>query len=134
MTIMIGRGADHNYKPQLMKVVEEDPDDPFHDQNMALAKRMWSVLQFHYPGHWWLTGANHRQGIATVKFPMFTSYSMMIKLSTLKTDPGMKSVIRAGGEFLERYRLPRSGIDFTHMVHALNYHIPELSYEWRPPE
>lgn len=77
-----------------------------------IARRMAEVLHTHYPGHLWGVSADVETGIAKV-FNMRLSgqWGFIIKLSTLLHDPDLKSVVRAGGELLERYRLRRGRFD-----------------------
>lgn len=108
--------------------------DPYHAQNASLAKRMWEVLQLHYPGQPITTGANHAQGIAMLYFPIFTRWPYIVKLNTLKADPGMKTIVRAAGEILERYRVPRAGFTVSDLVTALERWQPKFTNAWKPPE
>ena len=111
-----------------------DQLNPYWRENIALAKRIWEVLQFHYPGHYWVTGANHEQGIVRIEFPMFTMWPYILKIADLKADPGMKQVVDAGGEILERYRIPRSGFTVANLVAAQNMWKPRWTSRLKPPE
>lgn len=108
--------------------------DPFHEANQALSRRMWEVIQLHYPGHPLTTGANHKQGVCMIYFPIFTTWPYILKIANLKADPGMKRVVKAAGEILERYRMPRAGFDLTHLVNAMNRFQPKITQTWQPPE
>ncbi len=108
--------------------------DAWEAQNRALARRIWEVLQLHYPGHQWVVAASHEQGGAFIDFPMFTTWRYFIRLVDLKGDPGMKAVVRAGGEILERYRLPRSGFSVADLVAAHERFRPAITARWAPPE
>jgi hypothetical protein len=72
------------------------------------AKQMAETLHSHYPGHLWAVTCEGLKGIATVRnLRLSGRWGFVIKLRDLKADPGMKEVIRAGGELLERYRVSR---------------------------
>ncbi len=90
----------------------DDPEhDPFKGADMALAKVMAVKADQHYPGFLWLCEADHRQGVAYVSIPGLTGqWKYVIHIRELKSDPGLRSVLRACGETLERFKLPRSGI------------------------
>jgi hypothetical protein len=93
----------------------DDPrPDPHAYADIALARKIGETLQYHYGGHPWYVEVEHIHGIAKVSIPSlmgWTSY-FVIHLDRLASDPGMKIVVKAGGEILERYRIPRSGFDF----------------------
>jgi hypothetical protein len=110
-----------------------DPD-PYHEANQSLARRMWEVIQLHYPGQPLTTGANHAQGVAMIYFPIFTKWPYIIKINNLKADPGMRRVVRAAGEILERYRVPRMGFTTSDLVSALDKWQPRYTSSWKPPE
>lgn len=108
--------------------------DPYHAQNADLAKRMWEAIQAKYPGQPLTTGANYAQGVCMIYFNLFTPQPYIIKIANLKADPGLKRVVRAAGEILERYRIPRSGFTVSDMVNALTKWRPTHRLADRPPE
>lgn len=81
--------------------------------DMEVAAAMYHALEQEYPGHQWLTSASHETGMAHVKLLYLDKlgkngeWGFNIYIDTLKSDPTMRSVVRAGGEMLERYGLPR---------------------------
>lgn len=97
-----------------MNLVMEAQDDSMQATlaEYDIARRMAEVLHTHYPLHLWGVSADIHAGIAKV-FNMRLSgqWGFIIKLATLNHDPDLKSVIRAGGELLERYRLRRGRFD-----------------------
>ena len=97
----------------------EAPHDPHKAVDMRMAKACWEVLHSHYPGHMWVVAANHHQGVVLVQLPCFTDWSWCLKINDLKNEPTLKSVMRAGGDFLERYNIPRSGFDLAHFITAM---------------
>lgn len=77
-----------------------------------LARRMAEVLHTHYPGHLWGVSADMHAGIAKVfNLRLSGQWGFIIKLGDLLHDVDMKSVIRAGGELLERYKMRRGMFD-----------------------
>ncbi len=99
--------------------------------DMRLAREIWTVLHYHYRGHCWGVSVDHAQGVALIQIPPFSNWSFVIHLKTLQSDPGMKSVVKAGGELLERYDIPRAGFDVDHFTQALNKLPAGMT---RPPE
>ncbi len=83
-------------------------DAQLNANDMLLAKRMAETLTTHYPGHIWAVNVDSRPtvGIATVmNMRLSGKWGFVLHLKDLYTDPDLKSVMRAGGELLERYRL-----------------------------
>ena len=84
--------------------------------DIALAKRALDVLKKHYPGYLWRVGIND-DSTGGVMYIMNMdintalwgnqNYGVVLKLSTVFNDPGLKCVANAGGEILERARLTR---------------------------
>lgn len=71
-------------------------------------------LTHFYPGHFWCVGANHEAGTIYIDLPYqkplhLKSYGYLLYLSTVLGADGRKHIMRAGGELLERFGLPRSG-------------------------
>lgn len=86
--------------------------------DVAMAKRIGELLNMHYCGHPWFVSVDSHQGIAYICIPvLMREWRYVIPLPKL-TD---KMVIEAGGHILERYRMPRSTIDFAafHKAHDL---------------
>ena len=78
----------------------------------VVAKNMADTLQQHYTGHLWAVTCQGEQGIATVRnLSLSGNWGFILHLKEIYGDPGMKCVIRAGGEILERFRLARAKIN-----------------------
>ena len=74
----------------------------------VLAKGMADVLHRNYPGHLWGVHVDSNGGIAVVRnLALSGNWGFILKIKDLHTDPTLKSVMRAGGELLERYNLAR---------------------------
>ena len=108
--------------------------DPFRQADLEMAKRVWQVLHWHYPSHCWGVSVDHQQGIVQIILPVFSDWSFVVKISDLKGDPAMKAVVRAGGEMLERWRMPRSGLDPVHFAQALKRYPDFMARNRKPPE
>lgn len=110
--------------------------DPHADADLELAHRIMNCLKFHYPGHPWRVEVSHHRnvGCAYIMLPGFTSCRWVLHISELKNDPGMKAVVHAGGEFLERYRMPRCGIDFDAYLTAMQNYGGIFRRKLAPPE
>lgn len=89
------------------------------DGDEAQAESNWchivvGELEKHYPGYRWFVEAGNFAGTATIKlfYPnvlgQISRCGFLIHLSSLKSQSGMRKIMLAGGELLERYGLPRS--------------------------
>jgi hypothetical protein len=91
--------------------------DAAHDVNgetlgadIAMAKHIADLLNRHYPGHAWIVTASHVTGVATVRNAMLSKrFGMVLHLRGPK-EARDKDIVRAGGEFLERWNLARGGL------------------------
>lgn len=109
---------------RLIRIDEDGRPTAFAD--LCLERDIAAVLVRHYPGHPWLIQARHDQGIATIRLGYgflatgrFRTPAIVLHINDLKTDPTLKAVERAGGEWLERYRLGRRGRRPNDWLHAL---------------
>lgn len=86
--------------------------------DLVLGQRCVAMLVKHFPGRKWAVAVNSKGGVVNV-FDHFTSfkYGYLLKLKDVYTDPGLKCVMRAGGEILERARIARRDKDGTAPVH-----------------
>jgi hypothetical protein len=71
-------------------------------------------LTHYFPGHLWCVGCNHEAGTLYIDLPYqkpahLRHYGFLMHISTVLGADGRKKVMRAGGELLERFGLPRSG-------------------------
>lgn len=81
--------------------------------NAEMCRRVGRKLMETYPGHPWGVASEIEHGIVKVMLQGFPQWPMVIHVATLKSDPGMKSVVRWAGELLERLNLPRKGFSLT---------------------
>lgn len=80
-----------------------------------LAKNCLDVLNRKYPGHRWMVCVDDVGGIVNItnaRLSGLQGYTLHIT----KIDNDFKSVMRAGGEILERYRLSRGRIIDSEIV------------------
>ncbi|HWW46305.1 MAG TPA: hypothetical protein VNZ94_00500 [Xanthobacteraceae bacterium] len=109
-----------------------DPEekDPHAAWDMMVAKAMQRVLTAHYRGHFWETYCSRKDGIAWITIPLLLgNWKWVFKLSE---DITPEMIIRAGGEILERFNIPRSGLDLPAFLNAkkraisrANHALPE---------
>lgn len=81
--------------------------------NEALCKLIGRKLSEVYPGHPWGVMAEVEHGIVKIALQGFTQWPVVIKISTLKGDPSLKSVVKYAGELLERLKMPRKGFSMA---------------------
>ena len=85
--------------------------------NQTIAKHVAETLNKHYPGHMWLVHADILQGICSVRNQRLSSnMGFMIHLDDLSVDTTDKTIISAGGELLERFRLSRGSFNESEYV------------------
>jgi len=92
---------------------------PFHKLgDVALVKRALNALKRHYPGYHWRVGINDDPtgGVMYIMNMDLNAalwgndpYGYVLYLRSVYGDPGLKRVITAGGEILERARMSRRG-------------------------
>ena len=92
--------------------------------DMALAKQIADTLTKHYPGHLWAVGIDHEQGVATIENVLLPGkWGFYVHL--INIDPGMKRVIMAGGELLERFNVHRGRMNQEKMALIGEFTAPE---------
>ena len=81
-------------------------------------KEIARILFEHYPGHPWSVEVHAEQGYAFITIPplLGATWGYILHLDKIGTDP--KPIIEAGGHLLERFRIPRSAINFGAYVEA----------------
>ncbi len=95
--------------------------DPCKVADLMMVNAISEVVERHYPGHPWFIKVMHAQGVVLISIPLFmgATNQYVVKIHDLKSDPGMRCVIRACGEILERYNIPRQRFDRDHFLNAL---------------
>lgn len=89
--------------------------------DMRLVKRIAALLEHHHPGHFFRVTVDHGQRLIRIELPplLETPYSYNIPIGVLACDPSLKTVMRAAGEILERFGMPRSRWDTDHYRSAV---------------
>lgn len=111
--------------------------DPHGDKaaaNAHLCRIIGRKLSEAYPGHPWGVSAESEHGIVKIALQGFTQWPVIIKISTLKSDPGLRSVVRYAGEILERLRLPRGGFSMADWRAATQVRPWVFNRNSAPPE
>lgn len=94
---------------------------------LALVRKAGETIERHYPGHPFEIRVDARQGVLMLKLnPLMGLHWHVIHLSTLKGDPSLRAVLRAAGEILERYNMPRAGFSLDHFLAARSQVPPWL--------
>lgn len=107
-------------KISYQKAGAPDDHDPHIAADTALARKVGETLQRHYADHPWLVEVDHAQGVVMISLPIIMprNRKYVLHTSSLAADPGLRAVIRAGGEILERYNVPRSGFSLDRFLEA----------------
>lgn len=107
--------------------IDGEKVDPFLARDLALTKRMAEVLERHYPGHPWMVQVSHAQGVAYIKLPilMKRNQAYILHIDRMAMDPSLRCVMRAGGELLEKYSVPRSQFLLDHFLTARDVSRPK---------
>lgn len=96
--------------------------DPFKWVNIETAKWVAAMLERTYPGHPWVAVCNTRGGVILIQILglMPANRWFTCKLHDVKSDPGGRNtILRAAGELLERYQIPRRGFSDDHWHEAM---------------
>jgi hypothetical protein len=88
-------------------------DDGAGAREVTIAKAIGRLLAHHYPGHPWSVEVSIHGGYATIGIPplLGPNWGYILHLNQIDTESGMKRVVEAGGHILERFQIPRSGMD-----------------------
>lgn len=117
--------------------LDDDPqEDPFLGADLALAKQIAELTERHFPGHPFEVEVAHQYGVALISLPvlMGPQSRYIVHISTLKNDPGLKSIVKGCSEILERYQLGRSGISRDDFAAAIERSPPVLNRNLDVPE
>ena len=110
--------------PGLGDIVEKDPH-----KNMKIGMAKWAagLLQHHYPGHAWavrvMVSPKGDGGIIFLSIPalMGDDHGYVCHLSDCWDDNGgLRTIVRGGGELLERYGIHRGAFSATDLNSAMN--------------
>lgn len=77
-------------------------------QDLTLSRQVGEVLEKHYPGHAWAVHADTNGGVLLIQnLALHGVWGFQLRLTDVYSDPSLRSVVNAGGELLERYRMRR---------------------------
>lgn len=85
-----------------------------------VARRAFALLEAAYPGHLWLVDCDLAKGGVAISIPVLMGGNWVYFIRMADLEP--RKVIMAGGELLERYRLPRGAIRPDRFVEARDRH------------
>lgn len=86
--------------------------DQFADYERKCAARIRSILHTHYPGHPWGVTVDLRAFRAIINHPLMPDNTAIVVLLQDEDVDG-KCYVRLAGELLERFNVPRGGIDLA---------------------
>jgi hypothetical protein len=111
---------------------DDDEIDYFAAANFALGKQIKAALDEWYPGHRWHVWPHHAGGIVGITLPILMARNLyqVVHIATLNADPGMKCIMRAAGECLERQNQPRGPFSLDRFLEARQ----RGPYGRRPPQ
>lgn len=95
--------------------------------DIALCKEIYDILDTNYSGHLWQVGANSYTGVVDIKllYPdgrhRVTNFGYGLRITALDAPFIKKKIIKAGGELLERYGLPRGRATLNTMGDAITH-------------
>lgn len=104
-------------------LLTEGKSDPHKQADISLAHEIGAKLAQHYPRIPWAVRVDGGQGVALIQIPaiMGATGHYVLMLSTIASDPSLACVMRAGGEILERYRMPTTRhVDEAAFHHAVD--------------
>jgi hypothetical protein len=92
--------------------------DVFKDYDMWVARRAMGVLYTHYAGHMWQVQSDTKKHLLKISIPilMGVCHWYVINLKIHELTPNL--IVRAGGEILERYGLPRGRFELGSFLEA----------------
>jgi hypothetical protein len=94
-------------------------------EDQRIAMNIWTCLMHFYPNHFWGVTCDVRNGVAVVRLDalMKENQGWIIHLSDFDTPHAFTAIVRrAGGEILERLRLPRSNADLDLVAEYQHLH------------
>jgi hypothetical protein len=113
---------DQSVIEQYIGPADEGETDPFRDYDMWVARRAMAVLKTHYPGHLWQVQSDTKAHLLKISIPilMGVCHWYVINLKTHEMTP--QTVMRGGGEILERYGLSRGSFELGSFLSARQEH------------
>ena len=98
---------------------------------IVLTKDVADVLERHYPGWVWAVQPDEGGGVLNLwSVKISAKVVWTLHLSTIQNDPDRRCVIRAGGEYLERFGFRRGAYTYAEWKRreqSLGQFIPDVS-------
>src|SRR5262245_36664926 len=91
-----------------------------HDYELWVARRCFDLLRRHYPGHLWCVDCSLGRGGVAISIPILMGGNWVYFIRMADLAPAR--VVHAGGEILERYRLPRGKFELGAFLEARQNH------------
>lgn len=98
--------------------------DHLAEVDMRIAKGIGEFLHSHFAGHFWQVYVDSHQNLVTITIPILLGNW---KYSYRLSDFGMEKALKAGGEILERFNIPRSRIDVPAFCEARKKSVSRIS-------
>lgn len=96
--------------------------------DLTTTKWVAEVLHSHFRGHFWSVEVSSHQGLCRIGIPVLLgNWTWNIPLPLLTHA----MVLKAGGEILERFNIPRSSLDVAAFVKAREHRVERVSQ--KPP-
>jgi hypothetical protein len=105
--------------------------DIYKEWDETVCRAIGRLLHGAYRGHDWQVWVSRQAGIAKIWLNclMNPAFPYVLHLTELLQP---RDVIRAGGEILERYRIPRSAVDLS-LVAGIRHKMGPLATRMVPP-
>lgn len=89
----------------------------------AIAMWVYDILEKHYPKHLWSVAVDLRPEVmmAFIRHPVFPQ-KVAIRVHLNEIDSAGSIIMRQAGEALERYQIPRTGLDVDAYLDAREKH------------
>jgi hypothetical protein len=98
--------------------------DEFQERDTAVQRTMYRWLFKHYPGHFWVTGADLRNRIVMFKIGILMGEGDWWAIN-LRTHPDIiREMHRGAGEILERFGLRRGRFELGSFLEAREKYSP----------
>lgn len=98
-----------------------EEEDKRAEWDLMVAKAITRVLLAHYRGHFWVVESDSAQGIAWISIPLLLGNWKYVFHLSEEITPAM--IIRAGGQILERFNIPRSNLDVASFIAAKKFAV-----------
>ena len=119
------RGTHHTALRQYSVSNADGTPDPHAEWNLTVAKAITRVLLNAYPGHFWEVYVDRSQKLATITIPLLLG-NWKYRLSSVH-EIMPQDIIRAGGEILERFNIPRSSLNIADFINAKKLAVSRLN-------